>query len=115
MSLHDDIKSILAELIVGGEEIPARPLRYRGDAMRYITWTITSEDPETSADDGCIVSVAELDVDIYSDVDYLDIMEAVISRFTAAGWVWAGSGPEMYEEDTGLYHRTVEFEIERMR
>ena len=112
--MHEIIQNILDGLIVDGLPIPSAPLRYRGIARRFVTWTITSEDPQVPADDGCAVSFIELDVDIYSDVDYSDIMDAVIPLFTAAGWVWTDSGPEMFEEDTGLYHRTVSFEKERM-
>lgn len=112
--MHDIITAILSELVVSGEQIPVAPIRYRGKALRFVTWQITSEDPEIAADDECIVSVVELDVDIFSVADYSDIMTAVKELFTAAGWVWTGSGPEMYEEDTGLFHRTISFSIERM-
>lgn len=27
-------------------------------------------------------------------------------------WIWTGDSEEMYEKDTGLYHRTVTFEKE---
>lgn len=112
--MHEIIENILADLIIGAEAIPAAPLRFRGKAPRFVTWTITSEDPEVSADDDCVMSVVEVDVDIYSVAEYVDIMEAVKSRFIAAGWVWTGSSPEMFEESTGLYHRTVSFSKERM-
>ena len=29
-------------------------------------------------------------------------------------WLWVEDSEEMYEEDTGLYHKTITFEKERM-
>ena len=29
-------------------------------------------------------------------------------------WLWVEDSAEMYEEDTGLYHKTMTFEKERM-
>lgn len=112
--MHEIIETILRELTVNGEAVPVAPIRYRGKSLRFVTWQIILEDPETVADDHCIVSIVEVDVDIFSVDDYSDIMRAVYERFTSAGWVWAGTGPEMYEEETGLYHRTITFSRERM-
>ena len=112
--MHEIITNIISQLTVGGEHIPSAPLRFRGQAERFVTWQMTSDSPELSADDECIVSIVDLDVDVYSSAEYLDILDAVKTLFTSAGWVWSGTGPEMYEEDTGLYHRTISFSTERM-
>ena len=29
-------------------------------------------------------------------------------------WLWLEDSPEMYEDDTELYHKTITFEKERM-
>ena len=112
--MQDKIREILGSLTVGGAPIPGVPVRYRGKAERYITWTITGEEPAIPGDDRCRTSIVSLDVDIFSTAEYSDIMEAVKQVMTAAGWVWVGCGPEMLEEETGIFHRTIEFEIERM-
>lgn len=113
--IHDDIDQILSGLIIDGRQIPSCPLRYRGKAEQYIIWTIISETPQSASDDSWDISAIEIDVDIYSTAGYYDIYDAVIDLFTAAGWVWTDSGPEMYEEDTGYFHRTVTFQHERMK
>lgn len=113
--MNEELKSIFGESItVKGEVIPISHLRYKGKSKRFITWTLLGEVPSFSANDEPLFSVASVDIDIFSDGNYLDIIKEIKTKMKNNEWVWTGDSPEMYEEDTGLYHKTCSFEKERI-
>ena len=113
--MNEEIKSILGEnLIIAGEEIPIAHLHYKGKSKKYVTWTITGEDPALSANDEDLCSICSIDVDIFSEGNYLDIKKQIKQKMKNNEWVWVEDSEEMYEEDTGLYHQTLSFEKERI-
>lgn len=113
--MNEEIKLILGEsLIVGDKEIPVAHLRYKGEAKQYATWTITGETPALSANDEDLCSICSLDVDIFSDGNYLDIEKQIKKIMKNNEWIWVEDSAEMYEEDTELYHKTLSFEKERI-
>lgn len=113
--MEEELKLILGEsLTVGDKNIPIAHLIYQGDLKKYITWTITDEIPELSANDEVLCSVCSVDVDIFSDGNYLDIIKEIKKKMKNNDWVWSGDSSEMYEEDTQLYHKTCSFEKERI-
>ena len=112
--MHKEIKSIFKNFEVKGKSIPVEHLRYKGKSKTFVTWTLLPEIPSLSADDEVIYSVCQVDIDIYSDGNYLDIMDEVKKIMKINHWLWNEDSQEMYEDDTGLYHRTITFEKERM-
>lgn len=113
--MNEDLKAIFGESItVAEQQIPVAHLRYRGDSKKFVTWTITGEDPALSADDEDLYSICSLDVDVFSDGNYLDIEKAIKQKMKNNEWVWVEDSEEMYEDDTGLYHKTCSFEKERI-
>lgn len=113
--MNEELKWILGDSIkVKGEVIPISHLRYKGNSKRFITWTLLDEVPSLSADDEPLFSVCSVDLDIFSDGNYLDIIREIKKKMKNGEWVWTGDSPEMYEEDTGLYHKTCSFEKERI-
>ena len=113
--MNKEIKLILGESInIGGEEIPIAHLRYKGNSRRFVTWTITGEAPALSANDEDLCSICSVDVDIFSEGNYLDIKKEIKQKMKNDDWVWIEDSEEMYEEDTGLYHQTCSFEKERI-
>lgn len=113
--MNEEIKSILGDNIsVGGEVIPIAHLRYKGKSKKFITWTLLDEVPSLSANDEPLYSVGSVDIDVFSDGNYLAIIEELKKKMKNNEWVWTGDSPEMYEEDTGLYHKTSTFEKERI-
>ena len=113
--MNEEIKSILGDSItVKGEVIPIAHLSYKGKSRRFITWTLLDEDPRLSANDEPICSVCPIDIDIFSDGNYLDIIKEIKKKMKNNEWLWTGDSAEMYEEDTGLYHKTCSFEKERI-
>jgi hypothetical protein len=94
--------------------MPISHLRYKGSSKKFVTWTITGETPALTASDEDLCSICSVDVDIFSDGNYLDIEKEIKQKMKNNEWVWVGDSEEMYEEDTGLYHKTCSFEKERI-
>ena len=105
--MNEEIKSILGENLSG--KIPVAHLRYKGNSKKYVTWTITGEAPALSANDEDLCSICSLDIDIFSDSNYLDIEKEIKQKMKNSDWVWVEDSEEMYEEDTKLYHKTYSF------
>ena len=101
-------------LIINGDSVPVAHLRYKGNSKKYVTWTVTGEAPTLSANDEDLCSVCSVDVDVFSDGNYLDIKKEIKQKMKNNDWVWVEDSEEMYEEDTGLYHQTCSFEKERI-
>jgi hypothetical protein len=112
--MNEELKSMFENFKVKDKSIPVGHLRYKGKSKTFITWTITGETPSLSADDEDIFSVVEVDIDIFSEGNYLDIIKEVKRIMKDNNWSWIEDSQEMYEEDTELYHRTITFEKERM-
>ena len=113
--MNEELKTIFGDHItVNGEDIPISHLRYKGKSKRFVTWDLLDETPRLSAFDEPLFSVCSLDIDIFCDGNYLDIMREIKKLMKINEWVWTGDSPEMYEEDTDLYHRTCSFEKERI-
>ena len=112
--MNEELKSIFGEAIkVGNRTIPTAHLKYKGKETTYVVWTITADSPALSADDEPMFSIASVDVDVYSKGNYLDVETEIKRIMKENGWVWVGDSTEMFEDDTGLYHKTTSFEKER--
>ena len=112
--MNEEIKSILGVAVTEGKKsVPVAHLRYKGKETTYVTWTITGESPALSADNSPLYSVVAVDVDVFSKGNYLALAAEIKRLMLEHDWVWTGDSPEMYEEDTELYHKTISFEKER--
>ena len=113
--MNEELKTILGNnIIVNGENIPIAHLIYKGKSNRFITWALLGETPSLIANDEVLYSVASVDIHIFSDSNYLDTVKEIKKLMKNNGWLWVEDSPEMYEEDTGLYHKTCSFEKERI-
>ena len=113
--MNEELKLILGEnLTIGEDQIPVAHLRYKGKSKKFVTWTITGEEPALCANDEDLCSICPVDVDIFSDGNYLDIEKEIKQKMKNNDWVWVEDSEEMYEEDTELYHKTCSFEKERI-
>lgn len=112
--MNEELKTIFGDAIeVGGKFIATAHLKYKGNETTFVVWTITAESPALSADDEPIFSIVSVDVDVYSKGNYLNVITEIKKIMKEHGWVWVGDSTEMYEDDTGLYHKTISFEKER--
>ena len=111
--MNEEIKNILANLVVDSQAIDVAHLKYEGKKDTYIVWTMLPEEPLLAYDDELEYSLTQVDIDIYSKGNYLNILNEIKNRMKNNGWTWTEDSEEMYEEDTKLYHRTSTFEKER--
>lgn len=105
--MESEIKQILKL------DVPVAHLKYKGNKKTYVVWTIIDETPIFSSDDEITDSEVVVDIDIYSDSNYLKIMSSIKNKMKENEWIWDGDSQELFEEDTGLYHRTCTFKKER--
>ena len=112
--MNEELKTIFGDgIIVDGATFPMAHLRYRGKSNRYGTWTLLAERPILSGDDEPLYSVVSVDVDVYCEGNYLSAITEIKRIMKQNGWLWVEDSVEMFEEDTGLYHKTSTFEKER--
>lgn len=109
--MNELIESILAGFTVDGVEIPVSYMFYEGHGEPYVVYMQQDADNSLSGDDELIGYVDYYDFDVYAKGNYLNIVESLKSILKANGFVWqvSRSSQDMYETDTGYYHKTLNF------
>lgn len=109
------IEQLFADFTVNTVKIPVSFLRYDGKETTYITYQQTDSNDPFSGDDELQNYVDFYDFDIYSEGNYLAIVEAVKTLLTDNGFRWqpTRSSGDLYEDETKLFHKTLSFSIER--
>ena len=109
--MNNELQTIFEGFTVDGKSIPVAFLRYTGKETTYITYQEVQDDTSFSADDDLQAYVTYYDFDIYSKGNYLTIIESVKEILKANGWEWQPSmtSQDLYEDDTGYYHKTICF------
>lgn len=109
------IQQIFADFEVGGVSIPVSFLRYDGNETTYVTYQQTDSANPFSGDDELQYYIDFYDFDIYSKGNYIPIAEAIKTILKDNGFTWepTRSSGDMYEDDTGYYHKSLSFSIER--
>lgn len=115
MNEYELLQNIFENFTVGTKTIPVEYLQYTGNSKTYVTYTFTNDNPILFGDNKELGSVITVDIDIYSDGNYLAIRNKIENIMEDNDFIRTGCSPDMYENDTGLYHKTIEFEKERMR
>ena len=105
----------LIEQAFSGYTVPVSFLYYNGNASTYITYQQTDVGDVLDADDKPQNYADYYDVDIYSKTNYFSVLSDVITKMTAVGFKWipSRSSSDMYDIETGYYHKTLSFGIER--
>lgn len=114
MNEHELLKFIFTDFNVDGVSIPVEYLRYKGNKKTFVTYTFTGDEPRLHGDNKELGSVISVDIDVFSDGNFIAIVEKIKLIMEENNFIRIGTSPDMYEEDTGLYHKTIEFEKERM-
>ena len=109
--MNNELQTIFANFTVNGNVIPVSFMRYTGKDTTYITYQEIQNDTTFDADDELQAYVTYYDFDIYSKSNYLAIIESVKEILKANGWIWQPSmtSQDLYEDDTGYYHKTLCF------
>lgn len=105
------IKSIFSNFIVDGVKIPVSFLRYNGTAKTYVTYQEITKNNPFSTDDKLNLYASYYDFDIFSKSDYFNVAERMKQLLEENGFTWSVefSGPDMYEDDTKYFHKTLTF------
>ena len=113
--MNSTIELIFKNFQVNNNSIPVSFLRYTGKSTTYITYNQTQIDTTFSANDELQNYVDYYDFDIYSKSNYLPIIKSVKEIMKTNGFRWQPSmdSSDLYEDDTGYYHKTLCFSIER--
>ena len=113
--IGDLIESTLSGLAYQETAVPAAHLKYSGTAKTYIQYCTYLDHDESFADDEPQDGEIYETIDIYSDKRDapMDLLPEVKSRMRAAGFSYLSAGPELHEEDSGMYHLPVDFYFER--
>lgn len=109
------IEQILNNFIVGGVTIPVAFLRYTGNSTTYVTYNQLQIDATFYGDNELLNYMDYYDFDIYSKGNYLEIVKELKEILEQNGFIWQPSmtSADMYEDDTGYFHKTLCFAIER--
>lgn len=113
--MNELIETLFKDFTVDGVKIPVSFLFYEGHGEPYITYMQTDADSSYSGDDELLGYADYYDFDIYSKGDYTNIVKSVKALLKANEFVWqpSRSSADMYETDTGYYHKTLCFAILR--
>lgn len=109
------IETIFENFKVDDVSIPVSFLKYPGKKTTYITYQQENADNSFSGDNELLGYVDYYDFDIYSKGNYLKIVEEVKKLMKQNGFTWqpSRSSGDLYEADTGYFHKTLNFAIER--
>ena len=110
--MNNKILEIFKDFEVDGVAIPVKFLKYKGDLTTYIVFSEIDDSPALCGDNKCDYSVKQFDFDIYTTGNFKNILKAVKQKLLDNWFVWVGDSPDMYENDTGYYHKTTTFEID---
>ena len=111
--MNEEIEKIFEKFIVDKVKIPIGFIRYTGKETTYLTYQSMGNNPALSSDDKINYSTDTIDIDIYTKGNYLKIIKEIKKLMLANEFVWDGDSPDMYEQDTGYYHKTISFVKER--
>ena len=105
------IEQLFTNFKVNGVSIPVALIYYDGHGEPYVVYRHYDKDNSYSSDDEISGYVTYYDFDVYSKGNILPIIKAIKSTLKQAGWTWQPrrDSPDMYEADTGYYHKTICF------
>jgi predicted MPP superfamily phosphohydrolase len=111
--MNELIKSIFNNFTVDGVKIPVKFLKYEGHDEPYVTYMQQDVDNSYSGDDELLGYVDYYDFDVYSKGNYTNIIEELKRILKENEFVWqpSRSSQDFYENDTGYYHKTLNFAI----
>lgn len=109
--MNELIESIFNNFIVNNVLIPVSFLQYNGHETTYITYMNTNIDTPFYSDNTLKNYVDYYDFDVYSKGNYFDVIDSMKNILEQNGFIWqpSQSSTDMFEEDTGYYHKTLCF------
>lgn len=113
--MNELIETIFKNFEVDKKTIPVSFLRYDGKSTTYVTYMQYDADNSFSGDDELLGYVDYYDFDVYSKGNYLNVVESIKEKLKENGFMFqpSRSSMDMFEDDTGYFHKTLSFAIER--
>ena len=113
--MNELIETIFQNFQVDNVSVPVSFLKYDGKFTTYVTYQQTYIDNSFSGDDELLGYVDYYDFDIYSKKNYMNVIESIKEKLKENGFTWQPSlsSGDLYEDDTGYFHKTLCFAIER--
>lgn len=113
--MNETILNLFRNFTVDGVSIPVKFMHYKGHGEPYVTFMSQDMNNSYAGDDDLLGYVEYYDFDIYSKGNIKKIIQEVKSILTGAGFTWqpSRSSMDLYEADTGYYHKTLNFAIPR--
>lgn len=114
-SFNSQIETAFQNFAVNGVSIPVSFMYYFGHGEPYVVYSGVDADNVLTGDNEILGYVSYYDFDVYAKGNYEDICDAVIDICESIGFMWqpSQSSSDMYEEDTGYYHKTLNFAKEK--
>lgn len=109
--LNELIENIFENFTVNNVSIPVSFLRYEGSNTSYVTYMEHNIDDTYYTDNSLTNYMTYYDFDIYSKNNYINIVKSVKKILKENGFIWQPTmtSYDMYEDDTGYYHKTLCF------
>ncbi|QGT99502.1 hypothetical protein SYNTR_0909 [Candidatus Syntrophocurvum alkaliphilum] len=107
MSINKTILTALSNL-----EVPVTFQTYKGKANTYITFFTYLDKAEQHADDEERITGQYIQLDIWSNSDYTDLVDNVHNLMQQAGFIKI-SFNDLYENDLKIYHKVMRYRIEK--
>lgn len=109
--MNEEIESIFRNFSVSGTAIPVKFLFYQGHGEPYVVYMETQDDGSIFGDDDLLGYITYYDFDVYAKGNYTAVIEGVKAILKRNGWTWqvSRSSEDMFETDTGYYHKTLCF------
>lgn len=109
--MNELIKRIFSGFTVDGVSIPVKYMYYKGNGQPYVVYMNMNADNSFSGDNELLGYVDFYDFDVYSKGNFTEIVERVKQILISNDFVWqpSRSSPDMFETDTGYYHKTLNF------
>ena len=113
--MNELIETIFANFTVNDVAIPVSYMYYLGHGEPYIVYMSENMDNSLSGDNDLVGYIEYFDFDVYAKGNYLAIVEAVKELLKQNGFTWqpSRSSSDMFETETGYYHKTLNFAIHR--
>lgn len=89
--------------------IPVRFQYYTGTETTYITFFEYAEPSEQFADDKETIRGHYIQIDIWSKTNYSDLQKQIEKLLENAGFIRRSPGPEIYEEETKIFHKPLRY------
>lgn len=109
--MNELIEKIFNSFIVDNVEIPVQFMRYTGHQETYITYMEHSINDTYYSDNELTNYMDYYDFDVYSKKNYIEIIRRMKEILKQNGFIWQPSmtSMDMYEDDTGYFHKTLCF------